>query len=188
MTTMAGLVSPKPVYHPQGGGQYSGYPRGLSAFSETPPLSTGSAGPQLGAFPNAGVSHALALQTDAKIYNLVVDLMDPATREAALLELSKKREQYDDLALVLWHSFGAPSTREIVFTWLISNLPSRHYANSFAGNRICLSSPFTTEPHCPCVQPRLQCPGFTSMCRISLGHSSAFPKWYDHFSVHVNSN
>jgi len=76
---MAGLISPKPVYH----------------------------APQLGSFTNAGVSHALALQTDAKIYNLVVDLMDPATREAALLELSKKREQYDDLALVLWHSFGA---------------------------------------------------------------------------------
>ena len=28
-------------------------------------------------------------------------------RETALLELSKKREQYEDLALVLWHSFGA---------------------------------------------------------------------------------
>lgn len=28
-------------------------------------------------------------------------------REAALLELSKKREQYEDLALVLWHSFGS---------------------------------------------------------------------------------
>jgi CCR4-NOT transcription complex subunit 9 len=27
-------------------------------------------------------------------------------RETALLELSKKREQYEDLALVLWHSFG----------------------------------------------------------------------------------
>jgi CCR4-NOT transcription complex subunit 9 len=43
---------------------------------------------------------------DGKIYNLVIDLMDPANREGALLELSKKREQYDDLALVLWHSFG----------------------------------------------------------------------------------
>lgn len=43
---------------------------------------------------------------DGKIYSLVIDLMDPANREGALLELSKKREQYDDLALVLWHSFG----------------------------------------------------------------------------------
>ncbi len=31
-----------------------------------------------------------------------------AQRENALLELSKKREQYEDLALVLWHSFGEP--------------------------------------------------------------------------------
>lgn len=43
---------------------------------------------------------------EAKIYQLVMDLMDPARREGALLELSKKREQFDDLALVLWHSFG----------------------------------------------------------------------------------
>jgi len=43
---------------------------------------------------------------DDKIYSLVIDLMDPANRDLALLELSKKREQYDDLALVLWHSFG----------------------------------------------------------------------------------
>ena len=107
---MTGLVSPKPVYHPQGNGQYTGYTRGLSAFSETPPLLTSSAGPQaqipLSAFSNAAGSHPLALQTDNKIYSLVADLMDPATREGALLELSKKREQYDDLALVLWHSFG----------------------------------------------------------------------------------
>ena len=43
------------------------------------------------------------------IYNLVIDLLDPDTREAALVELSKKREQYDDLALVLWHAFGPSS-------------------------------------------------------------------------------
>lgn len=43
---------------------------------------------------------------EAKIYQLVMDLMDPSRREGALLELSKKREQFDDLALVLWHSFG----------------------------------------------------------------------------------
>jgi CCR4-NOT transcription complex subunit 9 len=46
---------------------------------------------------------------DGKIYSLVIDLMDPASREGALLELSKKREQYDELALVLWHSFGCYS-------------------------------------------------------------------------------
>jgi len=44
---------------------------------------------------------------EGKLFSLVIDLMDPNTRETALLELSKKREQYDDLAMILWHSFGA---------------------------------------------------------------------------------
>jgi len=57
------------------------------------------------AMMNSGVGSASALEEN-KIHALVVELMDPSTRENALLELSKKREQYDDLALVLWHSFG----------------------------------------------------------------------------------
>lgn len=42
----------------------------------------------------------------------IADLLNEETREAALLELSKKREQVPELALILWHSFGIliPST------------------------------------------------------------------------------
>ena len=36
----------------------------------------------------------------------IADLLTEDTREAALLELSKKREQVPELALILWHSFG----------------------------------------------------------------------------------
>lgn len=60
-----------------------------------------------------GHGHLLPMQSRAngpeeiKIWGLVMDLARADTRETALLELSKKREQYDDLALVLWHSFGA---------------------------------------------------------------------------------
>jgi CCR4-NOT transcription complex subunit 9 len=43
---------------------------------------------------------------EAKIYVLIAELLDPQTRETALLELSKKREMYEDLALVLWGGFG----------------------------------------------------------------------------------
>lgn len=43
---------------------------------------------------------------EAKIYALLADLLDPQSREGALLELSKKREMYEDLALVLWGGFG----------------------------------------------------------------------------------
>lgn len=110
---MAGLVSPKPVSYLQHTIQYNPYSRGgLSNYSVTPPLSSASGlghpGPhQQGQFlPGNTVGPNLGAQEDGKIYGLVVDLMDPNTREGALLELSKKREQYDDLALVLWHSFG----------------------------------------------------------------------------------
>lgn len=47
-----------------------------------------------------------SINENDKVYWLIVELLSPQTREAALLELSKKREQWDDLALVLWHSFG----------------------------------------------------------------------------------
>jgi len=57
-----------------------------------------------------GLSTTLPITTNDEnnIYALVIDLLDPESREAALLDLSKKREQYDDLALVLWHAFGQP--------------------------------------------------------------------------------
>ena len=54
----------------------------------------------------AGVSPG---HEEGKLFSLVIDLMEPNMRETALLELSKKREQYDDLAMILWHSFGACS-------------------------------------------------------------------------------
>lgn len=40
---------------------------------------------------------------------LVLDLTNPVTRENALLELSKKRESFPELAPYLWHSFGTIS-------------------------------------------------------------------------------
>lgn len=49
---------------------------------------------------------AMAHLDEEKIYALVLELTNPQNKEQALLELSKKRELYEDLALVLWHSFG----------------------------------------------------------------------------------
>ncbi|KAK4047727.1 RNA-binding protein, CCR4-NOT complex subunit Rcd1 [Microbotryomycetes sp. JL201] len=71
-----------------------------------------------------------------KVYYLIVDLMSPTTREAALLELSKKREQWDDLALVLWHSFGVMSAllQEIVSVYPLLAPPS---LTAHASNRVC---------------------------------------------------
>lgn len=56
------------------------------------------------------VAHAQEEMTvsedNRRTLSYVADLLNENTREAALLELSKKREQVPELALILWHSFG----------------------------------------------------------------------------------
>lgn len=60
------------------------------------------------------VSHNMQVQNqevgvsedNQRVLGWIADLLNEETREAALLELSKKREQVPELALILWHSFG----------------------------------------------------------------------------------
>ena len=90
---------------------------------------------------------------EGKLFSLVIDLMDPNTRETALLELSKKREQYDDLAMILWHSFGA--------CFLIPGLGSsgrtnhgsvnRDHASIASRDRFRLPLAFASQLDRPCV-------------------------------------
>ena len=46
----------------------------------------------------------------SKIINWVLQLKDPKLREASLLELSKMREVFSDLAIYLWYSPGIVAT------------------------------------------------------------------------------
>ncbi|BGP15934.1 hypothetical protein JCM10213_003635 [Rhodosporidiobolus nylandii] len=133
------------------GGSTSGGANGLSR-SETPglPKGTGSGGGGGGKLLLAGgmpLATSSLIQPGSipgqqgqteneKVYYLIVDLMNPNTREAALLELSKKREQWDDLALVLWHSFGVMSAllQEIVSVYPLLAPPS---LTAHASNRVC---------------------------------------------------
>ncbi|ODH25966.1 cell differentiation protein rcd1 [Paracoccidioides brasiliensis] len=66
----------------------------------------------------------------------VAELMDPARREAALMELSKKREQVPELALIIWHSFGVMTSllQEIISVYPLLN-PSQ--LTAAASNRVC---------------------------------------------------
>lgn len=43
---------------------------------------------------------------DERVYSLVMELLDPLTRDHALAELSRHRDEFENLALILWHSFG----------------------------------------------------------------------------------
>lgn len=73
---------------------------------------------------------------EEKIYVLIAELLDPETRETALLELSKKREMYEDLALVLWGGFGIMSSLliEIVNVYPAMSPPT---LTAHASNRVC---------------------------------------------------
>jgi len=85
--------------------------------------STGGAGEGRGG-PGIGGHGGANGQTDGngsvndenrRVLEWIAQMMRPETRESALLELSKKREQVPELALILWHSFGKDTMRwEIV--------------------------------------------------------------------------
>ena len=66
----------------------------------------------------------------------MLDLTNPQARENALLELSKKRESFPELAPYLWHSFGTVSAllQEIVAIYPLLSPPS---LTAHASNRVC---------------------------------------------------
>ncbi|KAI0477814.1 cell differentiation protein rcd1 [Xylariaceae sp. FL0804] len=66
----------------------------------------------------------------------VAELLVEGSRESALLELSKKREQVPELALILWHSFGVMTSlmQEIISVYNLLN-PSQ--LTAAASNRVC---------------------------------------------------
>lgn len=54
----------------------------------------------------ANATEQTASEEQRRMLEWIAQLLSPATRETALLDLSKKREQVSELALILWHSFG----------------------------------------------------------------------------------
>jgi hypothetical protein len=62
--------------------------------------------------------------------------LPPLQRESALLELSKKRESFPDLAPVLWHSYGtiAALLQEIISIYPMLSPPT---LSPHASNRVC---------------------------------------------------
>jgi CCR4-NOT transcription complex subunit 9 len=75
-------------------------------------------------------------EENRRVLDWISQLMKPATRESALLELSKKREQVPELALILWHSFGVMASllQEIISVYPLLN-PSQ--LTAAASNRVC---------------------------------------------------
>ncbi|XP_055388584.1 LOW QUALITY PROTEIN: uncharacterized protein LOC129617280 [Condylostylus longicornis] len=71
-----------------------------------------------------------------EVYQFILDLTISSKRERALLELSRRRESFPDLAPILWHSFGVVTS---VIQEIISIYPqlSPPTLTSIASNRVC---------------------------------------------------
>lgn len=67
---------------------------------------------------------------------LIMQLNNPDQREGVLLELSKKRESFNDLAPILWHTVGTVSAllQEIVSIYPLLTPPT---LTAHASNRVC---------------------------------------------------
>jgi CCR4-NOT transcription complex subunit 9 len=83
-----------------------------------------------------GVSYLLSIKMSSDIENYVHQLINPISRENALLELSKKRENFPELAPYLWYSFGtiAALLQEIVSIYPLLSPPA---LTAHASNRVC---------------------------------------------------
>ncbi|KAL9650214.1 hypothetical protein ABK040_014870 [Willaertia magna] len=84
----------------------------------------------LGGFPTT------TQMNDPELYQSILDLLNPATRESALMDLSKRRDNYPNLAVILWHSSGimAVLLQEIVSVYDLLDPPN---LTSVASNRVC---------------------------------------------------
>jgi CCR4-NOT transcription complex subunit 9 len=82
-----------------------------------------------------GYQVQLSPEEEARIYQLLMELLNPMNREQALMELSKKRE-LSDLALIIWNAFGimAILLQEITLAY---NLLSPEAFTPQVSNRVC---------------------------------------------------
>ncbi|CAI6256137.1 unnamed protein product [Periconia digitata] len=106
------------------------------------PGNNGSSVPSAGGIPRGPANDMQTSNGDViteenrRVLDWIAQLMKHTSRETALLELSKKREQVPELALILWHSYGVMASllQEIISVYPLLN-PSQ--LTAAASNRVC---------------------------------------------------
>ena len=91
-------------HHPSAQQQYGRMAALSNASATTNPGISGMGGGEHQ--PSLLAAESQGADENRRTLGYIAQLLNPDTRETALLELSKKREQVPELALVLWHSFG----------------------------------------------------------------------------------
>jgi hypothetical protein len=121
-----------------------------------------------GAAMDGGIS-----EENRKVFIWVAELLDPSRREAALMELSKKREQVPELALVIWHSFGMtialflPGDDDLTTHLCSLILFNRCYDGFTPRNYFCLSVIKSLSADSCGLEPSLQCSRFAAVRSFS---------------------
>ena len=112
----------------------------------------------------------------------MLDLTNPTSRENALLELSKKRESFPELAPYLWHSFGTISALLQVLYLLVPKSPAsltalcrRGYLYPPAGDCIHLPTAVAPIPDSARLQQSLQCTCTPAVRGLPPGDAQPFP-------------
>lgn len=117
------------------------------------------------------------IEENRRVLGWVAELLNGNSRETALMELSKKREQVPELALIIWHSFGRLSVTELK---MATDSTIRCHDFSAPGDHLSLPStqPITTNSRSlkPCVQRSCA----ASVRSFAQRDPWAVPQWYVH--------
>ncbi|KAK9667497.1 RNA-binding protein, CCR4-NOT complex subunit Rcd1 [Basidiobolus ranarum] len=131
-----------------------------------PYYGSGGAGTNMGhnnvSMPFSGAQQQrYALMEEEAIYSFILELFHPDSREQALAQLAKRRETFEDLAVVLWNSFGVMS----ILLQEIANvypLLDAELTNSIS-NRVCNALALL---QCVASHSETRLPFLGSWCRI----------------------
>ncbi|CEP64708.1 CCR4-NOT core subunit CAF40 LALA0_S13e01200g [Lachancea lanzarotensis] len=85
---------------------------------------------------NNNAPNSLHALDDPNVYHWICQLTYGPNKEQALLELGRKREQYEDLAVVLWSSFGVVAALLSEITSVYPMLSPPVLSNQLS-NRVC---------------------------------------------------
>ena len=106
------------------------------------------------------------LEENRRVLGWVAELLNGNSRETALMELSKKREQVPELALIIWHSFGRNLSFGNTIHSSLTSFP-RRYDLPASGDNIGLSPPQPIAAHSCSLKSSLQRTCSPAMCCIA---------------------
>ena len=116
------------------------------------------------------------MEENRRVLGWVAELLNGNSRETALMELSKKREQVPELALIIWHSFGR--LLRTIDLKIATESTIRCHDFAAARDHLSLSSTQPITADCRRLKPCLQRSCAASVRSFAQRDPWAVPQWY----------